>query len=134
MKFLVDIQKWIKKHTPLKHTWNTEAIFVLSILSLPAFLSHKGWIEWVGVLAVFFSFMHTSVAERLAEAEKVRNQILNSPDSPDVTCTCPPLGVNFMALCIKLRMINSIWFASTYTISFSSTLIINSIFFAMAAS
>ena len=80
MKFLVDIQHWIKRNTFLKHTWHTEALFVLTILSISAFISHKGWVEWIGVVAVFFTFMHASVAERLAETEKIRNKILNPPD------------------------------------------------------
>lgn len=82
MKKIVDFHQWIKRNTPFKHTWHIEVLFVLPLLMIPAIVINKGWVEWIGVAAVFFSFMHASVAERLAEAEKIRSTIYNAPDHP----------------------------------------------------
>ncbi|HEX2679623.1 MAG TPA: hypothetical protein VHM19_23400 [Polyangiales bacterium] len=48
-------------------TWQVEAAFVAFVLAGVAFASHKGAIEWLGVLVVFFTWMHASVADRMAE-------------------------------------------------------------------
>ncbi len=68
----VRILEYIKINTPLKRTWYTEAIFVLVVLVTTALISKKGAVEWIGVCAVFFTFQHASIAERLGEAEKKR--------------------------------------------------------------
>ncbi len=69
---MVNLILWLKKHTPLNMTYHWEAVFVGIILCITGLMSDKGWIEWVGVVAVFFTFMHASVAERLAESEGYR--------------------------------------------------------------
>ncbi len=63
-------------------TWHIEAIFVLSVLSAVAIWSRKGVIEWLGVAAVFFTWMHASVAHRLAEvqAEKEAKHTMTEVD------------------------------------------------------
>lgn len=48
-------------------TWQIEAVFVATVLAVVAIVSGKGAREWLGVLAVFFTWMHASVADRLAE-------------------------------------------------------------------
>jgi hypothetical protein len=50
-------------------TYHFELSVAFLFLSAVAAYSGKGSIEWIGVLAVFFSFAHTSVADRLAEAQ-----------------------------------------------------------------
>lgn len=50
-------------------TYHIELGFALVCLSLIAILSGKGWVEWIGVAAVYFTFAHTTVADRLAEAQ-----------------------------------------------------------------
>ncbi len=60
----------LKKNTGLQiKTWHLEAVFVGLVLSSVALISKKGIIEWIGVLAVFFTWMHASVADRLQEAQ-----------------------------------------------------------------
>ncbi len=54
------------------HTWHLEALFVATVLVAVAFVSGKGAVEWIGVGAVFFTWMHASVANRLEEAEAAR--------------------------------------------------------------
>ena len=66
---MVKLIHWLKTHTFLSMTYQWEAIMVSIILIITGLLSDKGWVEWIGVLAVFFTFMHASVAERLAESE-----------------------------------------------------------------
>jgi len=58
---------WIKRRLPNVRTWQVEAVFVALVLSLVAVVSGKGLIEWVGTFAVFFTWMHASVADRLGE-------------------------------------------------------------------
>lgn len=50
-------------------TWHVEAVCVAGALSIVAIWSGKGMIEWLGVAAVFFTWMHASVAHRLAEVQ-----------------------------------------------------------------
>lgn len=69
---MIRLVKFIKDNTFLKKTWHVESLFVLIVLCLTAVISHKGKVEWIGVAAVFFSFMHASVSERLGEAENKR--------------------------------------------------------------
>jgi len=59
---------WLKKRLgPKVRTWHVEAVFVAAALSLVAYLSGKGPIEWIGTAAVFTTWLHASVADRLAE-------------------------------------------------------------------
>ncbi len=61
------IQK-MKVHFGLR-TYHFELTFALLFLSVVALWSQKGVIEWIGVAAVFFSFAHASVGDRLAAAQ-----------------------------------------------------------------
>lgn len=61
-----------KKVTGLQ-TYVFEYIVVLGILVATALVSKNGIVEWIGVAAVFFSFAHMSVAERLREREAYRH-------------------------------------------------------------
>ncbi len=73
MKYLVQIVQYLKNKTILKNTWHWEAIFVALVLLSVFILTSKSYIEALGTLAVFFTFMHASVAERLSEAEEKRS-------------------------------------------------------------
>lgn len=48
-----------------------QAVVALALISV-ALITGKGWVEWVGALAVFFTFCHANVADRLAEYEAKR--------------------------------------------------------------
>jgi len=53
-------------------TYVFEMGFVFVVLAIVALISHKGYVEWIGVFAVFFTFGHMSVAETLREQEEAR--------------------------------------------------------------
>jgi hypothetical protein len=53
-------------------TYVIEYVFVASILITVAIIARKGWVEWIGVFAVFLTFGHASIAERLCEREELR--------------------------------------------------------------
>ncbi len=76
MLMLCRLVSWLKVRTHLD-TWQIEALAVAGVLITTALLSHKGLIEFLGVGAVFFSWMHASVANSLQEAQqaKVRQNI-----------------------------------------------------------
>ncbi len=65
----------IKKTTGAK-TWHVESTFVFLILAAVAIgriiVTGHGWVEWVGVVAVWATFAHASVANRLEEKEGKR--------------------------------------------------------------
>lgn len=50
--------------------WVLESAFVLTILIATALLSGKGWVEYIAVGAVYLTFKHASVSERLREANE----------------------------------------------------------------
>jgi hypothetical protein len=52
-------------------TWQLEAVAVAFVLVAIAIASGKGATEWLGALAVFFTWSHASVADRLAEEHAV---------------------------------------------------------------
>lgn len=54
------------------YTYQIEYAVVFIVLSVTAAISDKGVVEWLGVAAVFVSFMHAKVANRLAEREALR--------------------------------------------------------------
>ncbi len=53
-------------------TWHLEQTFVAIILSTVALITKKGAVEWMGVGAVYLTFGHIVIAERLREAEASR--------------------------------------------------------------
>jgi phosphatidylglycerophosphate synthase len=84
----------IKKIHPKIRTYHFEEGLVLVVLVLVGLFAGKSPIEWIGVLAVFFTFKHTVIAERLqeAEAERAEKEGLES-----VTVECyPKLGRDFL--------------------------------------
>ena len=54
--------------------WVLESAFVLIVLLTTAIVSGKGWIEYLAVLAVYFTFKHASVSERLREANDANSK------------------------------------------------------------
>lgn len=50
-------------------TYHFELTFTLLFLTCVAVLSNKGLVEWIGVLAVYFTFAHATVGDRLAEVQ-----------------------------------------------------------------
>jgi len=66
----IKLLRYLKKNTFLHHTWQWETIFVTAILLTIAILTGKKSVEFLGVAAVVFTFLHASVAERLEEAQR----------------------------------------------------------------
>jgi hypothetical protein len=71
-----NIVKYFIKLRDVAHlkTYQLEQIFVGLVLIIAALITRRGLIEWVGVVAVFLNFGHVSVADRLREAEELRQQ------------------------------------------------------------
>jgi hypothetical protein len=72
----------IKKNLNI-NTYIIEYFFVAFVLISVAIISNKGGIEWVGVAAVFLTFGHASIAERLREREEIRKM---KKDPVEVNC------------------------------------------------
>jgi hypothetical protein len=70
--WLIRFIEWLKKTFKIR-TYMIEYFFVGSILIVVAIISKKGPIEWLGVAAVFLTFGHASIAERLREREGLRH-------------------------------------------------------------
>jgi hypothetical protein len=60
-------------------TWQTESILALAVLSGVAAFGGNHVIEWIGVGAVWLSFMHGQVSDRMVERQA-------SLVTPDVHC------------------------------------------------
>jgi hypothetical protein len=69
---LIKLIEWIKKRFKIQ-TFIIEYLFIGAILTAVAIISEKGWVEWIGVVAVFLTFGHASIAERLREREALRH-------------------------------------------------------------
>ena len=71
-----NIVKYFIKLRDVAHlkTYQREQVFVGLVLIIAALITQRGLIEWVGVVAVFLNFGHVSVADRLREAEELRQQ------------------------------------------------------------
>ena len=70
--WLIRLVEWIKTSFGVR-TYVIEYVVVGGILVAVALISRKGPIEWIGVLAVFLTFGHASIAERLREREGLRH-------------------------------------------------------------
>lgn len=51
------------------YTWQIEAAFVFLVLLAVIIATGGRWVEYIGATAVFFSFMHAQVSDRMAEAQ-----------------------------------------------------------------
>jgi hypothetical protein len=88
------IKRLVQMFVPVKvRTWQLEAFFVAVVLSMVAVVSHKGRIEWLGVCAVFFTWMHASVSDRLQEAQE-RRQAAQAP----IEVECYRWGIRYYYL------------------------------------
>lgn len=70
-KQLVNAVLSIKKTLSIK-TYVIESTFVLSTLILTALLAGQKWQEWIAVFAVYFTFKHASVSNRMEEQQALR--------------------------------------------------------------
>ncbi len=70
-KKLVGLVLKIKKTFGVK-TFVIESAFVLTTLVLTAFFAGKEWQEWIAVFAVYFTFKHASVSNRMEEQEALK--------------------------------------------------------------
>lgn len=73
MKYLVLFVKGFKSTSGLK-THHIENTFVLTTLLATAYFFGKSWVEYLGVYAVWFSFQHASISNRLEEREHWRKR------------------------------------------------------------
>lgn len=75
------------KHTFHVKTWVVESAFVFVCLATVAttrlLVTGEGWVEWIGVLAVWASFQHAVIANRLEEREAMRTK---EGKPPEVEC------------------------------------------------
>jgi len=94
MKTILKIIDKIKKIHPQIRTYHIEEGLVLFLLIMVGIFAGKGLLEWIGVLAVFFTFKHTIISERLQEAEAER-AIKDGLHTVTVECY-PKLGQNFL--------------------------------------
>ena len=71
IKIFLGLKKFLNRFFKCK-TYHLEMFFVAVLLVVLAIISGKGFIEWLGVIAVFLNFGYISVADRLREAEENR--------------------------------------------------------------
>lgn len=64
----------MKLNKPFSKTWHFEATTVLLILCLTVYLSGNSWIEYLGALAVFFTFMLIEIQDRTSEKESLKTE------------------------------------------------------------
>lgn len=62
------LRAFTKKQVAL-YTWQIEAAFVFLVLLAVILIAGGRWVEYVGATAVFFSFMHAQVSDRMAEEQ-----------------------------------------------------------------
>lgn len=60
-------------------TWMYEATVVAIVLLAVWLITGHRWIEGVGALAVFFTFKHAQIADRMQERQAIK-------ETPDVPC------------------------------------------------
>lgn len=92
MKHIVSIFILIKNRLGIPKTWMMESAFVITVLAvspmLTAALTHdwrRAGLEAIAALAVYFSFKHASVAERMREADEA-----NARSGAGSTTECAP--------------------------------------------
>ena len=68
---MIALVRFLKRRLGVK-TWHVESAFVLSVLVAVASLNWSRWEEWLGVAAVWLTFGHASVSDRLSEKEGLR--------------------------------------------------------------
>lgn len=81
--YLVKGVSSLKSQTGCK-TYHIEAGVLLVILLTVTFFTDKSWVEYLGVAAVFFAFMHATIAEYMREAEVERSML--GPELSTVCC------------------------------------------------
>lgn len=73
MKFFVTVVQKIKHLFPTVKTYMIEDFFVICVLLAVAVISKNGYVEYLGVIAVFYTFKHAGIANRMEEAEEQRS-------------------------------------------------------------
>lgn len=68
---LIRMVEAIKSKTGCR-THHIENVLTFAALLVVALVTKGGWVEYLGVFAVYFTFNHASIAERLREVEAVR--------------------------------------------------------------
>jgi hypothetical protein len=60
-------------------TWHIEALVMLTVLASVAYVTGNAPTEWIGTAAVFVTFLHAQIADRMQERQA-------ASASPDVPC------------------------------------------------
>lgn len=71
MRLLVPVMRALKRWTGLR-TWVIESATVLAILTAVLVITGGDYVELIGGFAVWYTFMHAQVAERMSEKESRR--------------------------------------------------------------
>ncbi len=61
-------------------TWHAEHAVVIAVLITVAVISGNRPVEWIGVFAVYFTFGHAAVSDRLQEREALRVKMTGKAD------------------------------------------------------
>ena len=67
-------------------TWHIEAAVIAVVLIVTVLISGSRFKEWIGALAVFFTFMHAQVADRMAEKQAAM---------PEPSVECHPFATRY---------------------------------------
>lgn len=69
----------MQKKKSFLQTWMVEACVVFIVLATVAMLTGNRLVEWIGTFAVFGTFLHAQVADRMQEKQAIKI-------TPDVHC------------------------------------------------
>jgi len=86
-KYIVQWVDFLKKKCNCR-TYHIENTFVIIVLVTTALIVQKWLVERVGVVAVIFTFLHTSIADRLEEAERARQKSNNNTNENQFVVEC----------------------------------------------
>lgn len=82
LPFLFSNFRNFKNRLGLK-TYQVELAFIALVLSLVNIYWNKPWVEWLGALAVLFTFAHAQIAFRASEKE---NELVAKGSKPQLEC------------------------------------------------
>jgi hypothetical protein len=74
MIHIIQAIQFVKKKLNLK-TYNIENFFVLTSLLSIAILFGKDYIEYIAVFAIYFTFKHANISNRMEEQEEKRKSL-----------------------------------------------------------
>lgn len=70
---MIRLENHVSRKNPFwLRTKHVENVFVFGCLALTTVLTHGGWKDWLAVAAVYFTFKHAQIADRMREQEDLR--------------------------------------------------------------